>query len=53
MMRLLARHETSLKYPGLAEFITLTGTSLFAGDVLRLGWTDLFTSLPDMAFYIK
>ncbi|CCW65651.1 unnamed protein product [Phytomonas sp. EM1] len=50
---LLARQETSLKFPGLAEFVLLTGTSLFAGDVLRLGWTDLFTSLPDMTFHIK
>ncbi|EPY37604.1 hypothetical protein AGDE_06330 [Angomonas deanei] len=51
--RLLARPETSHKYPGLAEFVLLTGTSLFAGDVLRLGWTDLFTSLPDMNYHIK
>lgn len=53
MTRLLARPETTLKYPGLAEFTVLTGTSLFAGDALRLGWTDLFTTLPDMAHHIK
>ncbi|KAH9598230.1 Enoyl-CoA hydratase/isomerase [Trypanosoma melophagium] len=53
LTRLLARTETSLKYPGLAEFIMLTGTSLFAGDALRLGWTDLFTTIPDMSYYIK
>ncbi|KAK7197899.1 Enoyl-CoA hydratase-like protein [Novymonas esmeraldas] len=53
MTRLLARPETSLKYPGLAEFVMLTGTSLFAGDALRLGWSDLFTTLPDMAYHIK
>ncbi|KAF8286860.1 putative Enoyl-CoA hydratase/isomerase family [Trypanosoma cruzi] len=53
LTRLLARPETSLKYPGLAEFIMLTGTSLFAGDALRLGWTDLFTTLPDMSYHIK
>jgi enoyl-CoA hydratase/carnithine racemase len=53
MTRLLARPETSLKYPGLAEFVMLTGTSLFAGDALRLGWTDLFTTLPDMTYHIK
>ncbi|KAG5490214.1 hypothetical protein JKF63_00333 [Porcisia hertigi] len=51
--RLLARPETSLKYPGLAEFVMLTGTSLFAGDALRLGFSDLFTSLPDMSYHIK
>ncbi|KPA81316.1 putative mitochondrial hypothetical protein [Leptomonas pyrrhocoris] len=51
--RLLARPETSLKYPGLAEFVMLTGTSLFAGDALRLGWSDLFTTLPDMTYHIK
>ncbi|CAJ1038190.1 putative Enoyl-CoA hydratase/isomerase [Leishmania utingensis] len=53
MTRLLARPETSLKYPGLAEFVMLTGASLFAGDALRLGWSDLFTSLPDMPYHIK
>lgn len=53
LTRLLARPETSLKFPGLAEFVMLTGTSLFAGDALRLGWTDLFTSLPDMSYHIK
>lgn len=53
MTRLLARPETSLKYPGLAEFVLLTGTSLFAGDALRLGWSDLFTTLPDMTYHIK
>ncbi|KAG5489487.1 hypothetical protein GH5_00360 [Leishmania sp. Ghana 2012 LV757] len=53
MTRLLARPETSLKYPGLAEFVMLTGTSLFAGDALRLGWSDLFTSLPDMSYHVK
>ena len=53
MTRLLARPETSLKYPGLAEFVLLTGTSLFAGDALRLGCSDLFTTLPDMTYYIK
>lgn len=53
MTRLLARPETSLKYPGLAEFVMLTGTSLFAGDALRLGWSDLFTTLPDMTYHIK
>ncbi|ORC91397.1 uncharacterized protein TM35_000064020 [Trypanosoma theileri] len=53
LTRLLARTETSLKYPGLAEFVMLTGTSLFAGDALRLGWTDLFTTIPDMSYYIK
>lgn len=49
----LARPETSLKFPGLAEFTMLTGSSLFAGDVLRLGWTDLFSSTPDLDFHIK
>ncbi|RNF09510.1 hypothetical protein TraAM80_02119 [Trypanosoma rangeli] len=53
LTRLLARPETSLKYPGLAEFIVLTGTSLFAGDALRLGWTDLFTNISDMSYHIK
>lgn len=53
LTRFLARPETSLKYPGLAEFVMLTGTSLFAGDALRLGWTDLFTTLPDMSYHIK
>nr|6HIV_Cv Chain Cv, mS47 [Trypanosoma brucei brucei]6HIY_Cv Chain Cv, mS47 [Trypanosoma brucei brucei] len=53
MTRLLARPETSLKYPGLAEFVVLTGASLFAGDALRLGWTDLFTTIPDMTYHIK
>ncbi|KAG8348820.1 putative Enoyl CoA hydratase isomerase [Trypanosoma vivax] len=51
--RLLARPETSLKYPGLAEFVMLTGTSLFAGDALRLGWSDLFTTVPDTSYHIK
>lgn len=53
MTRLLARPETSLKYPGLAEFVMLSGTSLFAGDALRLGWTDLYTTLPDMTYHIR
>lgn len=53
LTRWLSRQETSLKYPGLAEFVLLTGTSLFAGDALRLGWTDLFTSLPDMGYHIQ
>lgn len=53
LTRWLCRPETSLKYPGLAEFVMLTGTSLFAGDALRLGWTDLFTSLPDMSHHIQ
>ena len=49
----LARQETSLKFPGLAEFVMLTGTALYAGDALRLGWTDLFTTLADMDYHIK
>jgi enoyl-CoA hydratase/carnithine racemase len=49
----LARPETSLKFPGLAEFTMLTGSSLFAGDVLRLGWTDLFSATPDLEYHIK
>lgn len=53
LTRWLSRPETSLKYPGLAEFVMLTGTSLFAGDALRLGWTDLFTTLPDMGYHIQ
>lgn len=53
LTRLLSRPETTLKFPGLAEFVMLTGTSLFAGDALRLGWTDLFTTLPDMSYHIQ
>eukprot|EP00796_Vickermania_ingenoplastis_P008217 gene8217-5741_t len=53
LTRWLARPETSLKFPGLAEFVMLTGTSLFAGDALRLGWTDLFTTLPDITYHIQ
>ncbi|CCD14663.1 unnamed protein product, partial [Trypanosoma congolense IL3000] len=53
MTQLMARPETSLKFPGLAEFVMLTGLSLFAGDVLRLGWTDLFTTIPDTSYHIK
>jgi hypothetical protein len=53
LTHLLARQETSLKYPGLSEFVMLTGTSLYAGDALRLGWTDLFTSIEDLDYHIK
>lgn len=53
VLHLLARRETAMKYPGLAEFVLLSGTSLFSGDALRLGWSDLFTTLPDMAYHIK
>lgn len=49
----LARPETSLKFPGLAEFTMLTGSSLFAGDVLRLGWTDLFSTTADLDYHVK
>eukprot|EP00760_Papus_ankaliazontas_P004439 PhM_4_TR11890/c0_g1_i1/m.42715 len=49
----LARHETSTKYPGLAEFVMLTGAPLYAGDALRLGWTDLFTTYPDVDYHVK
>ena len=49
----LARTETSLKYPGLAEFVMLTGTPLYAGDALRLGWSDLFSTLPDLEYQIR
>lgn len=53
LTHLLARTETTLKYPGLAEFVMLTGSPLYSGDVLRLGWTDLFSTLPDIDFHIK
>lgn len=53
LTRWLSRPETSLKYPGLAEFVMLTGTSLFSGDALRLGWTDLFTTIPDTSYHMQ
>ena len=53
MTHLLSRTETTLKYPGLAEFVMLTGFPLYAGDALRLGWSDLFTTLPDMDYHIR
>lgn len=53
LTRWLSRPETSLKYPGLAEFVMLTGTSLFSGDVLRLGWTDLFTTIHNTSYHIQ
>jgi enoyl-CoA hydratase/carnithine racemase len=53
MTHLLARTETSLKYPGLAEFVMLTGTPLYSGDALRLGWSDLFSTIPDIDFHIR
>lgn len=53
MTRWLARPETSLKFPGLAEFVVLSGTSLFAGDLLRLGWSDLFTPLSNVGYHIQ
>jgi len=52
-MQFLARHETGLKYPGLAEFALLTGAPLYAGDALKLGWTDLFTTLNDVEYHIQ
>lgn len=53
MTHLLARTETTLKYPGLAEFTMLTGTPLYAGDALRLGWSDLYSSLQDVNHHIR
>lgn len=53
LTHLLARNETALKFPGLAEFVMLTGTSLFAGDVLRLGWSDLFSTVAGVDYHIK
>lgn len=53
MTHLLARTETTLKYPGLAEFVMLTGSPLYSGDALRLGWSDLFSTLPDLDRHIR
>lgn len=53
MTHLLARDETTLKYPGLAEFVMLTGFPLYSGDALRLGWSDLFSTLPDLDYHIR
>lgn len=53
MTHLLARPETTLKYPGVAEYVMLTGHPLYAGDALRLGWSDLFTTLRDMDFHVR
>eukprot|EP01060_Flectonema_neradi_P035324 TRINITY_DN6473_c1_g1_i1.p1 TRINITY_DN6473_c1_g1~~TRINITY_DN6473_c1_g1_i1.p1 ORF type:complete len:856 (+),score=174.44 TRINITY_DN6473_c1_g1_i1:336-2570(+) len=39
LVRLLTDPSCDLKYPGLAEYITLTGDILCYGDARRLGWT--------------
>jgi enoyl-CoA hydratase/carnithine racemase len=53
MTHLLARTETTLKYPGVAEYVMLSGFPLYAGDALRLGWTDLFSNIADMGYQIR
>ena len=52
-LHFLTRKETSNKYPGLAEFALLTGASLYSGDALRLGWSDLFSALPNVDYHFK
>ena len=49
----LCRKETSAKVPGLAEFIILTCSPLYSGDALRLGWSDLFCTLPDVDYHVR
>ncbi|KAJ9454992.1 Enoyl-CoA hydratase/isomerase family [Diplonema papillatum] len=39
LLRLLRDDVVELKYPGLAEYVTLTGDALYYGDAKRLGWT--------------
>ena len=42
LLRLLTDPACDLKYPGLAEYITLTGDMLCYGDARRLGWTAVY-----------
>eukprot|EP01062_Namystynia_karyoxenos_P062190 TRINITY_DN55112_c0_g1_i1.p1 TRINITY_DN55112_c0_g1~~TRINITY_DN55112_c0_g1_i1.p1 ORF type:complete len:917 (+),score=271.50 TRINITY_DN55112_c0_g1_i1:101-2851(+) len=41
LLRLLVSEAADLKYPGLAEYVVLTGEPLFEGDAKRLGWTSV------------
>eukprot|EP00756_Hemistasia_phaeocysticola_P018592 Hpha_TRINITY_DN15606_c1_g17::TRINITY_DN15606_c1_g17_i1::g.100791::m.100791 len=41
LLRLLVSEPTEVKYPGLAEYMVLTGAELFHGDAKRLGWTSV------------
>ncbi|KNH01737.1 hypothetical protein XU18_5105 [Perkinsela sp. CCAP 1560/4] len=52
-LHFLARKETSNKFPGLAEFVLLTGLSLYSGDALRLGWSDLFSPIPNIDYHFR
>ena len=52
-LHFLTRKETSNKYPGLAEFALLSGASLYSGDALRLGWSDLYSPLANIDYHFK